>query len=267
MKQPENAVAGEKDAKPVYRQPFLLKLNMDKKQKHEQKFDKTPYVLENSIYIFPGESFGVNVSVQKDEISMISYQKDVTKADIEFSFKQEPEEKGDFMMMLAIVNKLKKTIYVDAFMSLPGKKDAEPVTILPIEPGQSGNEMWPQPIVQLILVNLRFSEKAAVIAKPKELPKKDPPKPVEQKADPKKTGRLKIENTLYEDRNGDGRIDYESKNDNPGGPDGLVTYKIDDDFDGFYDRQVTEGGIDGGHKEKKIHVEVSPIKGLKYPNQ
>ncbi|HBC88744.1 MAG TPA: hypothetical protein DCZ94_17520 [Lentisphaeria bacterium] len=262
----KTAIAVEKDGKAVFRAPFILKLKLDKGRTYEQKIEKTPYVADNNVYIFPGESFGINISIQKDEISRIDYQKEMAKADIEFTFKQELDEKGDVMMMLAIVNKLKKTVYLDATMTVPDKKEPEAVTILPLEAGLSGNEMWPHPILQLVLNGFRLKEKPAGQEKPKDNLKKEPAKPVEQKTIPKRVGKLKIGNILYEDRNNDGRVDYESMEDNPGGADGFVYYKIDDDFDGFYDRSVKEGGIAGEHTEKKIHVEVSPIKGLKYPN-
>ncbi|HCE43128.1 MAG TPA: hypothetical protein DET40_06250 [Lentisphaeria bacterium] len=259
---PSSAV--EKDNKNGLREPFILKLKLDKNRFYEQKIDKkTPYVADNKVNLFAGESFGVNVTIDKGEITRLSYQKDIAKSDIEFEFKQEADKDGGSMMMLVIINKLKQTLYLDAVMTVPEKTESVKAEILPVEPGLSGNEMWPNPIIQLVMTNFRFNENA--VEKPKTAQKNDAVKAPEQKTDPKKVGKLKIGNILYEDRNGDGRVDYESREENPGA-EAFLYYKIDDNFDGFYEREVKVGGADGKQTEKKLHEQVSPVKGLKYPN-
>jgi hypothetical protein len=63
------------------------------------------------------------------------------------------------MMLLTIRNKLKRRLYLDALMTVPGEKEIYKTSILPIEPGLSDFESWPHPIVQLVLRDFRFSEK------------------------------------------------------------------------------------------------------------
>jgi hypothetical protein len=143
---------------PNFRDPFTLKLRTDKGHYYQEHFDKVPYVAENEVYLFAGESFGINVSTSRDEISLVTYQRDVGKSDVEFNFTQESKG-GKTMMLLTIRNKLKRRLYLDALMTVPGEKETYKTSILPIEPGLSDFESWPHPIVQLVLRNFRFSEK------------------------------------------------------------------------------------------------------------
>jgi hypothetical protein len=141
----------------VFRDPFTLKLKLDNKHFYEEKFDKIPYVAENDVYLFVGEDFGVKVTILNDEISQVTYERDPAKADIAFKFTQELINKK-LVMMLVIQNRLNRQLFIDALMTLPNKKGAFKTSIVPIEKGLSDFEMWPHPIVQLVLRNFRFSE-------------------------------------------------------------------------------------------------------------
>jgi hypothetical protein len=145
---------------PVFRAPFVLKLHVDNEHYYEEKFDKVPYVAENSVYLFAGETFGVNVTVTENQLSRITYQPDPAKADVALAFTQEKSEKG-LMMMLVIRNKLKRRLAFDALMTVPEKKGIYETSVLPVEPNLSNFESWPHPIVQLVLRNFRFSEDGA----------------------------------------------------------------------------------------------------------
>jgi len=63
------------------------------------------------------------------------------------------------MMMLVIRNNLKRRLYLDALMTVPDKKGIYKTRLLPVEAGLSNFESWPHPIVQLVVRNLRLSEK------------------------------------------------------------------------------------------------------------
>jgi hypothetical protein len=142
---------------PVFRAPFTLKLHLDKERYFEEPFGKVPYVAKNDVYLFSGDSFGINFIVTRDRISQTAYQPDPTKADVEFKFTQENSSNG-WMMMLVIRNKLKRKLFLDALMTIPEKKKIFKTSILPVEPNLSDFESWPHPIVQLVLRNFRFSE-------------------------------------------------------------------------------------------------------------
>lgn len=142
---------------PVFRSPFALKLQIDKEHYYQQKFDRVPYVANGDVYLFVGDSFGVNVEISGDRLSRITYQPDLSKADVEFKFTQEKTADG-FMMLLATRNKLKRKLFFDALMTVPRKTEIYKTSVLPVEPNLSNFESWPDPIVQLILRDFRFSQ-------------------------------------------------------------------------------------------------------------
>ena len=99
---------------------------------------------------FCGETFGINVSIAENKISRITYQRDPTKADVEFKFTQEKSPNG-LMMLLVIRNKLKRSLFLDAKMTVPEKKEIYKTSVLPVKASLSNVESWPHPIVQLVL--------------------------------------------------------------------------------------------------------------------
>lgn len=119
-----------------------------------------PYVADNGVYLFSGESFGVNCIMDGGLISKVLYQPDLSKADIAFEFKQQRSQNGR-MMLLTIRNNLKRRVQLDALMTVPGDKDVHQTDVLPVEAGHSNTESWPHPIVQLLLRNFRFMKSGA----------------------------------------------------------------------------------------------------------
>jgi hypothetical protein len=139
------------------REPFTLKLKLPGGSNYEEHFDPIPYVKDGSIYIFPGENFGLNAQVDGDKITNLSYVKNADKADIRLKFTEQGGGKG-VMMLLVIESKLKQTLYLDAAMQIPNRKGEYKTSILPVFAGKGGFESWPHPISLLILRNLRFTK-------------------------------------------------------------------------------------------------------------
>lgn len=141
----------------VYREPFTLRVRVDKNHYHEEHYDKRiPYVSDGDVYVFSGENFGVALTPKSDGNIDVSYQPDPKKADVWLSFEQ-PKQLG-IGMMLTIKNNLKQKLQVDALMTIPGKEGIYKTSIVPVEAGLSDFESWPHPIVQLVLRNFRLSE-------------------------------------------------------------------------------------------------------------
>jgi hypothetical protein len=147
------------------RDPFTVKFQFDDKHKIEQQFDKTPYVSEKTIYVFPGEEFGINLRREGEEIAEVSYQPDLKKADVRFKFEVQKLGKQS-MMMLTIKSDLDKTLVMDAGMLLPGYKESVKTSIAPVWPHLMGIETWPQPILKLELKNLRLAAAPKGLAGP-----------------------------------------------------------------------------------------------------
>lgn len=147
---------------PVLRSPFTLKLRVDKEHYYEERYDRrVPYVSENEVYLFLDDKFGVNLTIRNDRIVYMSYQPDVAKADVWFTFQQPKELQSSAGMMLTIQNRMKRGLSMEALMTVPDKKQVFKTSILPVEPGLSGFESWPHPIVQLVLGNLQLTPDAA----------------------------------------------------------------------------------------------------------
>lgn len=147
----------ETQEEPVFRAPFSLKLHIDNERYYEQKFDRVPFVTNGDVYLIAGEVFGINVTITGERLTGITYQPDLAKADVEFKFTQEKSPNG-FMMLLLTRNKLKRKLFFDALMTVPGKSEIYKTSVLPVEPKLSNLESWPHPIVQLVLNNFRFPD-------------------------------------------------------------------------------------------------------------
>ena len=147
---------------PVLREPFTLKLKVDKDHYYEERYERrVPYVSENEVYLFLGDKFGVNLTVRNDRIVDVRYQPDTKKADVWFSFEQPKELPGGLGMTLTIDNKMKRGVSMEGLMSVPNKKEVFKTSILPVKAGKSGLETWPHPISQLVLGNLQFTKESA----------------------------------------------------------------------------------------------------------
>ncbi|MDH4263656.1 MAG: hypothetical protein OEV78_11485 [Spirochaetia bacterium] len=142
----------------IFREPFTLNLHIDKEHFYEEKFEKIPFIHDGDIYLFKGDEFGLNLDIQDNSIRTVKYQPDVKKADVTLKFTQEVQPDGTAMMMLHIHNNTKHILNVDALMTMPGRKDIAKTSILPLQPGLSGFESWPHPIVQLVLRNIRIAK-------------------------------------------------------------------------------------------------------------
>jgi hypothetical protein len=154
--------AAAKSHGPVVREPFTLKLKVDKEHYYEERFDRRiPYVSENEVYLFLGDKFGVNITVRNDRIAEVRYQPDAAKADVWFRFEQPPELPGGLGMTLAIENKMKHGVSMEGLMSVPNKKEVLKTSILAVKAGKNGLETWPHPIVQLVLGNLQLTKDSA----------------------------------------------------------------------------------------------------------
>jgi len=105
----------------TFRDPFTLQLPIDKKQYYEQKFEKIPFVYENTVLLFVNESFGINLKPSQSGKIDVIYEKNIEKADVSLEFTQKKLGKN-LTMMLQIKNNTKKTLVMQGLMTVPGKK-------------------------------------------------------------------------------------------------------------------------------------------------
>lgn len=138
-------------AEDTFREPFDLHLDIDGKQYYEEHFERMPYVYDNTVYLFKGDSFGVTLSGRKGEPFVVGYQPDSSKSDLTFKFNQSSDKQGHSLMMLTIQNKTSYTVSMDVLMTVPGQEGILKTNVLPISPGLTNYESWSHPIVQLAL--------------------------------------------------------------------------------------------------------------------
>lgn len=154
----ESAAVSDKNS----REPFTLKLLIDKERQYEQEINATPYVHKDIVYLFSGEIVGISLSEREDGHPAISYCHDIEKADVLFRFSQKWDKKDEtLMMLLAINSRTEKELFMDGLLVVPNKEKVFETTILPLKPGTTNYESWPHPIIQLAIRNLRFQEEKA----------------------------------------------------------------------------------------------------------
>ncbi len=155
--QPDDAPANGQ----AFHAPFTLRLHVDKQHYYEQKItQKIPYVDDNDVYLFPGDAFGLKLTVANGEVQAVSYQKKKEGADVELEFKQVVDKDGSAQMLLTLKSNIKQKLYLDAVMVVTTSKGSYKTDLLPLQPGHTSFESWPHPIIQLVLTRLRFAPDA-----------------------------------------------------------------------------------------------------------
>ena len=155
------------------RAPFDLKLHIDKNPERPEfvrHFEQTPYVEGGKVYVYAGERIGINVTLKDGQIVSVTYGPDSSTSDISFSLKQEQIKEDFNIMMLVTRNGLKRTLTFDAAMiipegTIPEGKGPIKTGISPVDPGQSGYESWPNPIIRMVLSNFKLTDAATAAQK------------------------------------------------------------------------------------------------------
>jgi len=151
------AVAGAAPAadEVVFREPFSLRLHLDKEHYAQYPIGKVPFVHNGAVYLYNGESFGLRVDVENGVVKSLGYTPDAAQADVSLDLRQNIKADGSSMMLLTIVNHTKYKLDMQALMVTPNSKQPAATSIIPIEPGMTNFESWPHPIVQLVLHKLK----------------------------------------------------------------------------------------------------------------
>jgi len=136
-----------------------LKLPISKGEVFKQDYPKVPYVIDNNVFIFPGETFRIGIEIGGNQVKGIAYDKDnKSEQYLEFDFKSDFMESGEVTMRLNTKNKTSKKIVFTALMVTPKSQRPTKTSILPIYAGLMSFEMWPHPILQLILTDFTVVE-------------------------------------------------------------------------------------------------------------
>ena len=93
-----------------------------KKEPYIEHFENVPFVENNSVYLFPGDNFGVDLTVADRKV-VVAYDPRPKKADLEFSLVQQTASntKRPFMI-LHVENRLARIVGFSVVMKLPEQK-------------------------------------------------------------------------------------------------------------------------------------------------
>ncbi len=141
----------------VFREPFTLRLPVDKEFFFEQECPPTPYVVDNTVYIFPDERVRVAITFSNDTVNLSYDQNNTSKQFFEFKFWSEPAiDENKIHSFLTGHNISPKRLVYDAAMVVHDFPRPLKTTILPTDAWIKNYEQWPYPIVQLMLYNFRL---------------------------------------------------------------------------------------------------------------
>jgi hypothetical protein len=136
------------------RDSFTLKLPVDGDQYYEQKVESSAYfVKENVLQIYPGEKLFIEVETNKNKITSMKVVKENLnpKKTLEIEFTQEVKDRKNELMMLKVVNPLKKELEYKAMMFIIGHNKWIGTNVLPVNANSTGYETWRDVIITLVL--------------------------------------------------------------------------------------------------------------------
>lgn len=142
------------DTSLLKREPYKLKVAVDKKTFYEEDLAAAPYVLpDNTVQMYPGETIYLEVEQDNDIIKSVKAVKEITDSTktLTISFTQTTEKSVHQMMMLKVANPFKQQLVYHAKMFLMKQKKWVATDVYPVEPGLFGIETWPDIITSISL--------------------------------------------------------------------------------------------------------------------
>jgi len=143
------------------REAFSLKLAVDGEKYYGMEVQKAPYfVKEKILQIYPGDKLFIETEIKNDTVfsmKVVKENKYPTKT-IELEFTQETEVKEPAYMTLKVKNPFSKILIYDAMLYRVGKDSWSKTSIIPIRPGLTNFETWPDVIITLVLEQWRFEK-------------------------------------------------------------------------------------------------------------
>lgn len=124
----------------------------------DAEFQKTPYVFHGVVSVLPGESLFLEGEVRDDDIANLRYVKDVAdpRHTLTVGFRQVVDQDRP-RMLLSIANPFDRPVLYRAVVMLPGARVPVDRDTCPVQPRTQRSESWPEPVVQVFLIDLRFA--------------------------------------------------------------------------------------------------------------
>ena len=133
-----------------------VRLKLNAKEYSEMEFPKAPYVADGFINVLAGEEILVEFEDVDGVLSKARYVKTADKPERTISFHLEQTDEGT---VLRVKNPFAKSITYDCVIQHYSEQRLRKTTIVPVRGGLTSFEMWPYPVAQVVLSNVRYAQK------------------------------------------------------------------------------------------------------------
>lgn len=143
----------------INREAYLLKLPIDNDQFYKQHIKETPYFVHKDILqIYTGEKVFIEIDYQNDKIRSMRVVKENLNPHktVEIELTQKLDGKVHKNSILKLKNPFDKDLEYKAVMAIFGVKKWINTNVYPVKSKLSAYEMWPDPIITLVLKDWTF---------------------------------------------------------------------------------------------------------------
>jgi len=131
-----------------------IKLKISKTEIAEFDFPKGPYVKDGYINILAGEEFNVEFDASETKLSNARYVDKISVPEKTVTFKLDQTAEGT---VLSVKNPFGQNIEYDCLIQHYQAETLKQTNVLPVRNGLLGLELWPYPITQAVIHNVRFA--------------------------------------------------------------------------------------------------------------
>ena len=131
-----------------------VRLRLNNKEYFEMEFPKSPYVADGFVNILAGEELNVEFDESDGRLSNPHYVKAPTKPERTISFRLEQTDEGT---VFRVKNPFAKGIAYDCLIQHYNEQRFRKTSIIPVGAGLMSFEMWPYPVAQVVISNVRYS--------------------------------------------------------------------------------------------------------------
>ena len=135
------------------RPPTTVRLRLNGKEYFEMEFPKSPYVADGFINVLAGEELNVEFDEGDGRLSNPRYVKTPAKPERTVSLRLEQTDGGT---VLRVQNPFGKAIAYDCLIQHYKEQRFRRTSVLPVLGGKMGFEMWPYPVAQVVISNVRY---------------------------------------------------------------------------------------------------------------
>jgi hypothetical protein len=133
-----------------------VRLKLNNKEYFEMEFPSGPYVADGFINVLAGEEVLVEFDDSNGALANPHYVKTAAKPERTISFRLEQTDEGT---VLRVKNPFTSRITYDCMIQHYSEQRLRKTSILPVQAGLASFEMWPYPVAQVVVSNVRYTQK------------------------------------------------------------------------------------------------------------